>query len=90
MPVDDVDNAEAARIATLLRQHADIELYTPPTHNLSQALAQAAKRNTPFVIIVGAAERAGNYLSVRDMRAETQFTSPLDDLTSLIEKLTHD
>jgi histidyl-tRNA synthetase len=87
VPIDDADNAEAARVSTLLRAHADIELYTPPTRNLSQALAQADRRGTPYVIIVGATEREAQQLTVRDMRAGTQFTYPLTDLANLIEKL---
>src|SRR4051812_44702195 len=31
VPVDDADNAEAARVATLLREKANVELFTPPT-----------------------------------------------------------
>jgi histidyl-tRNA synthetase len=90
VPVEDDDNAEAARITTLLRDHANIELYTPPTLNLSQALAQANRRGTPYVIIVGAAERAASQLTVRDMRAGTQFTCRLDDIDGLVEKLSHE
>ncbi len=90
VPVDDDDNAEAARITMLLRQHTAVELYTPPTRNLSQALAQASRRGTPYAIIIGAQERAEKYLSVRDMRAGTQFTCKIDDMADLIEKLTHD
>ncbi len=89
VPVDETDNAEAARITTLLREKANIELFTPPTRNLSQALAHADKRNTPFVIIVGQAEREAAQLTIRDMRAQSQFTCSLDDLTGLIEKITH-
>jgi histidyl-tRNA synthetase len=89
VPVEDADNAEAARVATLLRDKANVELFTPPTRNLSQALALADKRNTPYVIIVGQAERQANQLSIRDMRAQTQFTCPLSDITGLIEKITH-
>src|SRR5260221_10076410 len=47
VPVDDADNAAAARIAMLLRSRMDVELFTPPTRNLSQALALAGKRGTP-------------------------------------------
>ncbi len=89
VPVDDDDIAAAARIAMQLREHTDVELYAPPTHNLSQALAQANRHNTPYVIIIGAAERAANQLTVRDMRAGSQFTCPFNNLSSLIEKLTH-
>jgi len=89
VPVEDADNTEAAQVATRLREYANIELYTPPTRHLSQALAQANKRGTPYVIIIGAAERAANHLTVRDMRAGTQFTCSLSDLSPLIEKLTH-
>lgn len=90
VPIDDDDNSEAARIAMLLREHADIELFTPPTRNLSQALAQADKRGTPYVIIIGTVERAAAQLSVRDMRTKTQFTWALNEISSLIEKINHD
>lgn len=90
VPVDNDDNAEAARIAMLLREHANVEVFTPPTRNLSQALAQADKRNTPYVIIIGTAEREAQELSVRDMRAKTQFTCPLNEISTLIEKITHE
>jgi histidyl-tRNA synthetase len=91
VPVEEADNAEAARTAMLLRKHAAVELYTPPTRNLSQTLALAARRGTPYVIIIGAEERKGRYLSVRDMRAGEQFICPMNDMQDdLIEKLTHD
>jgi histidyl-tRNA synthetase len=90
VPIDDDDSAEAARIAMLLRDHVDVELFTPPTRNLSQALAQADKRGTPYVVIVGTAERESGALSVRDMQAKTQFSCPMNELSTLIEKLIHD
>jgi histidyl-tRNA synthetase len=89
VPVDDVDNAEAARIAMLLREHVDVELFTPPTRNLSQALAQAGKRGTPYVIIIGSAEREAQNLSVRDMQTKTQFTIPMSQVAELVEKITN-
>src|SRR5258708_23670364 len=89
VPVDDVDNAEAARIAMLLREHVDVELFTPPTRNLSQALAQAGKRGTPYVIIVGTAEREAQNLSVRDMTTKTQFTLPMTQIGELILRITN-
>lgn len=84
-PVEDDDNPEAARIATALRQHTTVELYTPPTQNLSQALGHANKRHIPYVIIIGEAERAADYLTVRDMQAGTQFTCALHELTGKID-----
>jgi histidyl-tRNA synthetase len=90
VPIDDADNAEAARVSTLLREHVAVELYTPPTRNLSQALAQADQRGTPYVILIGAAEREAQQLTMRDMRAGTQLTYPLSDLSGLIEKLIHE
>lgn len=90
VPIDDADNAEAARVSTLLREHAAIELYTPPTGNLSQALAQADQRRTPYVILIGATEREAQQLTMRDMRAGIQLNYPLHDLSGLIEKLNHE
>ncbi len=90
VPIDEADNDQAARISMQLRQHANIELYTPPTRNLSQALAHADKRGTPYVILIGAAERDSRQLTIRDMRAGTQFTCLMDDLSSLIDKLKAD
>ncbi len=84
VPVDEADNAEAARIAMLLRQQLDVELFTPPTRNLSEALGYADRHNTPFVVIVGQSERETGQLSVRDMRAKTQSSWPLNDLNALI------
>ncbi len=84
VPVEDSDNAEAARVAMALRAQVDTELFTPPTLNLSQALARANKQDIPYVIIVGAAERASGKLSVRDMRAETQLSAPLEEIIDLV------
>lgn len=87
VPVNDADNAAAAQVAMALRAQMDVELFTPPTRNLSQALALADKRGTPYVIIIGEAERAANQITVRDMRKGTQFTHGLDALGSLVPTL---
>jgi len=82
VPLDEADDGEAARVAMQLRQSANVELYAPPTRNLSQVLARASKRGTPYVIIVGAAERARGEVTVRDMRAGSQSACPVDQLTA--------
>jgi histidyl-tRNA synthetase len=88
VPVSDSDVAQAAQVATRLReQGTSIELFTPPTRNLSQALTLADKRGTPFVIIVGSTERETDQLTVRDMHAGTQATYPIADLSRLVEGL---
>ncbi|HLY27949.1 MAG TPA: HisS family protein [Aggregatilineales bacterium] len=87
VPVDESDNAEAARIAMLLRQRLNVELFTPPTRNLAQALAHADRHRTPFVAILGEAERQAGQISVRDMRSKTQSSLPLDDLNSVVERI---
>jgi histidyl-tRNA synthetase len=88
VPVSDSDVAQAAQVATRLRdQGANIELFTPPTRNLSQALTLADKRGTPFVIIVGSTERETDQLTVRDMHAGTQASYPIADLSRLVEGL---
>jgi histidyl-tRNA synthetase len=90
VPVDDSDNADAAKVAMQLRERLNVELFTPPTRNLSQALAQADKRNTPYVIIIGEQERQLNQITVRDMNAKSQFTTSLTEIGSLISKLATD
>jgi histidyl-tRNA synthetase len=84
VPLDEADDAEAARVAMVLRRAANVEVYTPPTRNLSQVLARASKRGTPFVVIVGAEERTRGEVAVRDMRAGTQFTCPLEQVIALL------
>jgi histidyl-tRNA synthetase len=84
VPLDEADDAEAARVAMTLRSRFNAELYAPPTRNLSQVLARASKRGTPFVIIVGAAEREAGGVALRDMRAGTQFAGTLDAVMRLI------
>jgi histidyl-tRNA synthetase len=87
VPVDDEDDAEAARVAMRLRtgvHGAIVELYAPPTRNLSQVLARANKRGTPYVIIIGEAERANGTVMIRDMQAGTQYTCTVDELIALI------
>src|SRR5260221_3209948 len=90
VPVDEGDNFEAARIAIGLRQYNHVELFSPPTRQPSQALAQADKRGSPYVVLIVAPEREPGQLKVRDMAAKSQFTCPINDLTPLIEKITHD
>ncbi|MEP7286494.1 MAG: HisS family protein [Chloroflexota bacterium] len=82
--IDDADNAEAARVAMVLREHVNTELFIPPTRNLSQALARANKQGTPYVVIVGEAERNANQITLRDMHTGIQLTC---DLTELIRQV---
>ncbi|MCC7209418.1 MAG: histidine--tRNA ligase family protein [Anaerolineae bacterium] len=84
VPLDEADDAEAARVAMALRANASVELYAPPTRNLSQVLARASKRGTPYVVIVGAEERAHGQVTVRDMRAGSQFACATADLAALL------
>lgn len=84
VPVDAADDSEAARVAMALRQTAIVELYAPPTRSLSQVLARADKRGTPYVVIVGEAERRAGTLTVRDMRAGQQFSATLTELQAKI------
>jgi histidyl-tRNA synthetase len=84
VPVSEADNAAAARIAMQCRTRIHAELYTPPTRNLSQALSKANKDRTPYVIIVGEAERESEMLSVRDMAHNEQFTCTVDELLERI------
>jgi histidyl-tRNA synthetase len=79
VPAEEGDEAEAVRTATRLRVALNVELYTPPARNLSQALTRADKHGTPFVVIVSGAAQVGD-LTVRDMAAGVQFACTADEL----------
>lgn len=89
VPLDEGDDAEAARVAMALRAQtgANVELYTPPTRNLSQVLARTGKRGTPLVVIVGAEERADGQVSLRDMRAGSQTRCTVAEVVETIKSL---
>ncbi|MCS6870044.1 MAG: HisS family protein [Anaerolineae bacterium] len=86
VPIEAADEAEAARVAMALRAHVNVALHTQPTRNLSQILAQAAKQDIPFVVLIGAEERAEGYLSLRDMRRVQQFRLSLAQATEYIRR----
>ncbi|MCE7947771.1 MAG: histidine--tRNA ligase family protein [Chloroflexi bacterium CFX4] len=86
VPIEDADDAEAARTAMALRAHGNIALYAPPTRNLSQVLAHAAKRNIPYVILIGTEERATNRLSLRDMHRAEQVSLSLAEAAEYIQR----
>ncbi|MHB8625489.1 MAG: histidine--tRNA ligase [Aggregatilineales bacterium] len=87
VPIDEADNLQAAQLATRLRGEWPVELFTPPTRALSQALAHADKRGIPYVFLIGQAERAANTVTIRDMRTGKQSTLPLSDLPGVLSIL---
>jgi histidyl-tRNA synthetase len=87
VPIDDDDNLAAAQVATQLRTAWPVELFTPPTRALSQALAHADKRGIPYVFLIGEAERTAKHVTVRDMRTGKQSRLPIDKLPSALETL---
>lgn len=88
VPIESADEFEAARIAMALRAQAQVSiaLHTLPTRNLGQILAQAAKQNIPFVLLIGSEERAANYLSLRDMRRSQQLRLSLAEAVEYIQR----
>ena len=88
VPVEETDSFAAVQIATTLRDHWPVELFMPPTRNLSQALAYADKQAIPYVVIVGEAERAAGNVLLRDMQTGTQSTHALADLPEFAARLT--
>ncbi|GAB4553975.1 MAG: ATP phosphoribosyltransferase regulatory subunit [Anaerolineae bacterium] len=87
VPLDESDDFVAAQTAMALRIHGRVEVFAPPTRNLSQVLARANRRGTPFVILIGADERASGHLTVKDMRARTQTSATLQDVAALIAEV---
>lgn len=85
VPLESADDEQAVRVAMALRAHANIALHTSPTRNLSQILAQAAKQNIPYVILIGAEERAAGCLSLRDMRRAVQFRLSLAEAAEYLQ-----
>lgn len=86
VPLERADEFEAARVAMALRAQAEIALHTASTRNLAQILAQAAKQGIPFVILIGAEERAANCLSLRDMRRAEQLRLSLAEAAEYIQR----
>lgn len=87
VPLDESDDLIAAQTAMALRSHGVVEVFAPPTRNLSQVLARANRRGTPYVILIGADERASGHLTVKDMRARTQTTATLHEVAALIAEV---
>lgn len=87
VPIDDVDNLVAAQVANRLRATWSVELFTPPTRNVSQALSYAERHAIQYVFIVGEAERTANTITVRDMQRRTQAAHALADLPTLIAQI---
>ena len=81
------DKGEVGGVVLVFR---DITERRKTERALDKALAHADKRGTPYVILIGAAERNSRQLTIRDMRAGTQFSCLMDDLSSLSDKLKAD
>ncbi|HRE49175.1 MAG TPA: HisS family protein [Aggregatilineales bacterium] len=84
VPLTAADEGEAARVATVLRRSSAVELVMPPPRTLSGVLGRAAKRNIPYVILVGGAEQTAGRITLRDMARGEQTTLPLEDAARLI------
>lgn len=89
VPIEEADNLPAAQLATRLRGAWPVELFTPPTRALSQALSHADKRGIPYVFLIGQAERDAGIVTVRDMRTGKQSTLPLADLPAALQTIEH-
>lgn len=86
VPLELADEAEAARVAMALRTQVNTALHTLPTRNLSQILAQAAKQAIPFVVLIGAEERAAGLVSLRDMRRAQQVRLSLAEAIAYVQR----
>ena len=90
VPIDDTNNLAAAHIANQLRTlwpGQPVELFTPPTRILSQALTYADRQAIPYVFIVGADEWQEGAVILRIMDSRTQQSIPLDKLRDVIATL---
>lgn len=83
VPIDEIDNGYAARVAGVLRERLPVELYPPPNRSsLHASSAFAVRRGINWVIIVGERERANQTVTIRDVRSSTQTTRPFTDLAT--------
>ncbi len=62
------------------------DIYPDSEAKLDKQLKYADKKNIPYVLIIGEQEAKQNQVTLKDMKAKTQQTLPLDKAISLLKK----